>query len=65
MQYHVEHHMYPAVPFFNLPKLHDAIKHDLPPTPHGLRATWREIMALKRRYAADPHFEYQPLLPDR
>jgi len=36
MQYHVEHHMYPAVPFYNLPKLRAALIHDLPPAPHGL-----------------------------
>ncbi len=43
MQYHVEHHMYPAVPFHKLPQLRAAIEHDLPPAPHGLLATWREI----------------------
>ena len=41
MQYHAEHHMYPAVPFFNLPKLREKLAHDLPPAPHGLRATWK------------------------
>jgi len=35
MQYHVEHHMFPAVPFYHLPKLRQAIAHDLPPAPHG------------------------------
>jgi len=44
MQYHVEHHMYPAVPFHKLPALRTAIVHELPPAPHGLLATWREIV---------------------
>jgi fatty acid desaturase len=44
MQYHLEHHMYPAVPFFNLPKLRSEIESQLPPAPHGLIATWREIL---------------------
>ncbi|MCY4130160.1 MAG: fatty acid desaturase [Gammaproteobacteria bacterium] len=63
MQYHLEHHMYPAVPFFNLPKLRRAIEHDLPPAPHGLRNTWREMLALRRRFLADPNFTYMPVFP--
>ena len=31
MNYHVEHHMFPMVPYYSLPALHEAIKHDLPP----------------------------------
>ncbi len=30
MNYHVEHHMFPMVPFHALPQLHALIKHDLP-----------------------------------
>lgn len=41
MNYHVEHHMYPAVPFFRLKALHAAIAHDLPPPTVGLRGVWR------------------------
>ena len=44
MQYHAEHHMYPAVPFHKLPALRDEIEADMPPAPHGLVATWREIL---------------------
>lgn len=60
MQYHVEHHMYPAVPFFNLPKLRRAIEHDLPPAPHGLRATWREVLAIHRQQQLDPNYKFLP-----
>ena len=63
MQYHLEHHMFPAVPFYNLPKLRRAIAHDLPPAPHGLLATWREMLALKRQFLADPNFRYLPPVP--
>ena len=31
MNYHVEHHMFPMVPYHALPRLHDLIKDDLPP----------------------------------
>ena len=65
MQYHLEHHMFPAVPFYNLPKLRRAIAHDLPPATHGLRATWRELIALKRQFLADSNFRYMPAVPSR
>ena len=63
MQYHLEHHRYPAVPFFNLPKLRKAIEHDLPPAPHGMRETWQEMLTLRRKMMADPNFVYIPAIP--
>ena len=63
MQYHLEHHMYPAVPFFNLPRLREAIAHDLPAAPHGLRATWRHMLELRAQFLADPSFVYSPAIP--
>lgn len=43
MNWHTEHHMYAAVPCYNLAELHEAIKHDLPPTPDGLVAVWTRM----------------------
>ena len=63
MQYHLEHHLYPAVPFFNLPKLRKTIEHDLPVAPHGLRATWQEMLDLRRKLLVDPDFKYMPSFP--
>ncbi len=63
MQYHVEHHMFPAVPFYNLPKLRKAIEHDLPPAHRGLRAVWGEMMEIHRRQKSDPNFAMMPKLP--
>ena len=43
MNYHVEHHMFPMVPYHALPKLHELIKHDLPaPTPSILAGLSRD-----------------------
>ena len=30
MQYHIEHHACPQIPFYNLPKLHQQIKSQMP-----------------------------------
>jgi fatty acid desaturase len=44
MNYHIEHHMFPMVPYHALPALHELIKDDLPaPTPSiaaGFREMW-------------------------
>ncbi len=63
MQYHVEHHMYPAVPFYNLPRLRSAIEHDLPRAPHGLIATWRELVPILARQRREPGYFFVPELP--
>jgi fatty acid desaturase len=63
MQYHIEHHMYPAVPFFNLPKLRAAIEHDLPPAPHGLWATWKGMLEIHRDQLEDPDYAFVAELP--
>lgn len=65
MNYHIEHHMYAAVPCYNLGTLHRAIKHELPPTPHGLVATWQEIAEIQRKQAADPTYQHIVPLPGR
>ena len=48
MNYHVEHHMFPMVPYHALPRLHAAIKHDLPePNPsiwHGYKEVWHAVL---------------------
>jgi len=63
MQYHLEHHMYPAVPFYNLPRLRRAIEHDLPPAPHGLFATWKEMLEIRRNSLNDPSYRFIPEVP--
>jgi fatty acid desaturase len=65
MNYHTEHHMYAAVPCYNLKKLHTLIEHDLPPCPHGLFATWRQISTILKRQKENPTYQYVPDLPRR
>lgn len=63
MNYHIEHHMYAAVPCYNLAALHRAILHDLPDCPAGLIATWKEIFAIQRKQAIDPSYQHVVILP--
>jgi fatty acid desaturase len=63
MNFHTEHHMYAAVPCYRLPRLHRLIKHDLPPCPHGLVATWREIAAIQRLQKTNPDYQHVAPLP--
>jgi fatty acid desaturase len=65
MNYHTEHHMYAAVPCYNLGKLHRLIKDDLPPTPNGLLPAWRQIIQILRRQKQDPQYQYTAPLPQK
>jgi fatty acid desaturase len=49
MNYHVEHHMFPMVPYYRLPELHDLIKHDLPAPNRSIWQAYREILPVLRR----------------
>ena len=50
MNYHVEHHMFPMVPYHALPRLHEVIKHDCPtPYPSSGRPTARSSRRFLRQ----------------
>jgi fatty acid desaturase len=53
MNYHLEHHMLPAVPYHALPKLHEAIKDQCPPAYPSLLAAYREIIPTLIRQSRD------------
>jgi fatty acid desaturase len=63
MNYHIEHHMFPMVPYHALPALHEAIKHECPPPYHGLLNTYREIIPALRRQMKDPRYHVARSLP--
>ena len=65
MNYHTEHHMYAAVPCYNLAKLHREIESDLPHCPVGLYEAWKGIIAILKKQQVDPQYEYAPELPTR
>ena len=64
MNYHVEHHMFPMVPYHRLPELHAKIKHDLPAPSPSILAACREVWpALKRQLRYEDYFIKRELPP--
>lgn len=62
MNWHTEHHMFAAVPCYNLKKLHQAVAHDMP-TPRTLVGAWREMRETWRKQQIDPSYQYDTPLP--
>ncbi|HEY1919791.1 MAG TPA: fatty acid desaturase [Streptosporangiaceae bacterium] len=57
MNYHVEHHMFPGVPYYNLPRLHEEIKGYLPPPKTSMFEAYREILHALLAQRRDPTWE--------
>jgi len=64
MNYHIEHHMFPLVPFHALPKLHGAVKEDCPSPYPSLLAAWREIIPAVLHQVRDPAWHVKRRLPE-
>jgi fatty acid desaturase len=63
MNYHVEHHMFPMVPYHALPRLHETIKHDLPPANPSMWAAYKEMWQAVLRQRREPGYYLRRSLP--
>ncbi|WP_131113457.1 fatty acid desaturase family protein [Lichenihabitans psoromatis] len=64
MNYHVEHHMFPMVPYHALPQLHELIKHDLPAPNASILDAYREMVpAFLRQLRNEDYFVKRELPP--
>jgi fatty acid desaturase len=63
MNYHIEHHMFPMVPYYRLPELHELIKAQCPPAYPTIWAAWQEIIPGMNRQQHDPSWYIQRPLP--
>ena len=63
MNYHVEHHMFPMVPYHRLPELHAIMKSDTPPPYPSTIAAYREIIPAILRQVRDPAWYVKRELP--
>jgi fatty acid desaturase len=63
MNYHIEHHMFPMVPYHALPRLHDLIKHDLPAPDRSIPAAYAAMIRALWQQRSDPGYTITPVLP--
>jgi fatty acid desaturase len=63
MNFHVEHHLFPLIPYHALPRLHEKIKGDCPPPYPSTIAAYREIIPALARQLKDPTYFVRRELP--
>ena len=63
MNYHIEHHMFAAVPFYNLKKLRAALEPDMPAAHASVISCLRLLYHVKAKQKTDPGYFYVPQLP--
>ena len=64
MQYHTEHHLMPMTPFHALPKLHEAVKDQMPPVYKSLWEAYKELIpALIKQATGDPGYRVMRPIP--
>ncbi|MBT3274581.1 MAG: fatty acid desaturase, partial [Spirochaetales bacterium] len=62
MHYHIEHHMFAAVPCYNLGMLYRTVASDMPER-RTLFGAWKEMMATQRRQRTEPDYQFDTPLP--
>lgn len=63
MNYHIEHHMFPLVPYHALPRLHELIRDDLPEPKKSILDAYREIIPALIKQSKDPSYFIKKVLP--
>ncbi len=64
MNYHLEHHMFPLVPYHALPQLHELIKDDSPKPYNGIIEAYKEIIPAILKQQKDPNYFVERKLPE-
>ena len=64
MNYHIEHHMFPTVPFHALPRLQERLQPYLPRAYSGLADAYREIIPALIRQSKDANYFVLRELPE-
>ncbi|MFT6876731.1 MAG: fatty acid desaturase [Granulosicoccus sp.] len=62
MNWHLEHHMYAAVPCYNSNKLHHILATDMP-TPNTLLGAWKETRETWQWQIINPDYAFDTPLP--
>ena len=64
MNYHIDHHLFPSVPFHALPSAHEAVVEQMPPAVRGVWGAWREMAPVFLRQQRDTDFHIEQRLPE-
>ena len=64
MNYHVERHMYAAVPFYNLKRLHRAMAFDTLEPLRGYVRGLRRILEIQKKQQVAPTYCFMPEFPE-
>ncbi len=62
MNWHIEHHMFAAVPCYRLRKLHVTVADDMP-KPRTLFGSWAEMRKIWKQQKTDPRYQFETPLP--
>lgn len=62
MNYHIEHHMYAGVPFYNLKQLSKALEADMPQR-KSLYQSYKEIIQIQKQQKVEPNYYYEAQCP--
>jgi len=65
MNYHIEHHMYAAVPCYNGAKLHRAVAYELPVSQKSVWSGILFLYTIKKKQKVDPSYVFVPELPPK
>lgn len=64
MNYHIEHHMFPMVPYHALPELHRELRAYMPRPSSSIFDAYREIIPALWRQRKEPGWNLRPKLPE-
>ncbi|GLU31234.1 fatty acid desaturase family protein [Trinickia caryophylli] len=64
MNYHIEHHMFPMVPFHALERLHEIVRDDMPPPYPSTLSAYAEIIPALMRQTRDPSYHVIRPVPE-
>ena len=65
MEYHIEHHIFPKIPFHNLKKLHSIIKDQMPKPKQGVVDAYKEIIPTIFKQRKDVNYFINVELPNK
>ena len=65
MEYHIEHHIFPKIPFYNLKNLHNAIRNQMPKPKRGIVDAYKEIIPTIFKHKEDLNYFINVELPNK